>query len=97
MPKADQAERLVELENQVDKIEKQDYNRIHEEYSDLIQWLMMFYNTKHKIITISIIIILQYLFTLHDRMIKLYKLNTLGLFSLILSVVTISITAKCIT
>jgi len=49
MPKADQAERLVELENQVDKIEKQDYNRIHEEYSDLIQWLMMFYNTKHKI------------------------------------------------
>lgn len=49
MPKADQAERLVELETQVDKIKKQDYNRIHEEYSDLIQWLMMFYNTKHKI------------------------------------------------
>jgi hypothetical protein len=47
--RAENEQKLVDLDKIIQDIKGTDYERISGNYKDLIQWLMMFYNTKHKI------------------------------------------------
>ena len=47
--KAETAERLVELEQNIDKTRKSEFARIHREFQDLTKWLSFLYNTSYKI------------------------------------------------